>query len=225
MQRAKLYRFFIALMCLTFLAVFILPDQADARGGSFGGSRGGGSFGGGRSFGGSRSFGNSGSGSSFGGSRSGSSGLSGRSMGTVTRSTPSGLSSFGGRRLGSSGDYTARYGAPRATMPAQQLNSSMPANYMVHDYGGFGSGMMMGYMMGQSSWMWSMPFSRQFYYSKPYYVENADGSVDVYPPTFSFGKLIFTLLILGAIGYIIYVIIRNRRRGGYVQHTPHGSFG
>lgn len=194
------------------LALF-MPDIADARGG---GGRGGG---GGRSFGGSRSSGRSFSSpppsssaprSSFGGSRSQSvaprSSYSGGSLSSARAG-----SSFGGTRLNSSSDYTAKYGAPRKSTPGSQI-SGLPSNYVVHNYGGYGSGMMMGYLMGQSSWMWSMPFHPNFYYSRPYYVNNPDGTVGVYPPTFSWGRLFFTLIIFFAIVYIIYAIIRNRRR-------------
>ncbi|TAL69149.1 MAG: hypothetical protein EPN82_07540 [Bacteroidetes bacterium] len=193
-----------ALIILTTATLLLLsPDIAEARG-SFGGRGFGRSFG--RSFGG-RSFGRSAPRSSFGRTRS----MTSNPM----RMSPSqrAASSFGGRSLGSSRDYTAKYGIPRKAQPFTGTNASgMRQNYIINNYGGYGNGLMMGYMMGHTSWMWMMPFHPAFYYSRPYYVDNPDGTVSVYPPTFDFGRLFFTVLIVGAIVYIIYVIIRNKRR-------------
>ncbi|MBI5324862.1 MAG: hypothetical protein HZB41_06260 [Ignavibacteriae bacterium] len=193
-----------SLLLLTSVAILLLaPDIAEARG-SFGGRGFGRSFG--RSFGG-RSFRRSAPRSSFGRQRS---------MATnPARMTPSerAASSFGGRRLNTSGDYTAKYGVPRKTQPFTGTGGAgMRQNYVIHNYGGYGNGLMMGYMMGHTSWMWMMPFHPAFYYSRPYYVDNPNGTVSVYPPTFDWGKLFFTILIAGAIIYIIYSIIRNKRR-------------
>jgi len=71
---------------------------------------------------------------------------------------------------------------------------------------------MTGYAMGRMSWMWYTPFHPAFYYSPPPYVVRNDGVVEYYPPTFSFGKLFFTLFIVGIIVFVIYVIIKNRRK-------------
>ena len=184
--------------------LFIGPDILEARG-SFGGSRG---FGG-RSFG--RSY--SRPGSSFGGSRSSS------------RSYNRGSSSFGGKTLTTSQGYVSRYGTPRKTIQGGGT-SGIPSNYRVMDYGGYGSGLMMGYMMGHTSMMWMMPFHPAFYYSRPYYVNNPDGTVSVYPPTFSFGKLLFTLLIIGGIIFLIYRYIKNKKGGGsyYSRQESQSSF-
>ena len=195
----KIKNFFIAFLAVSLLWILIYPDILEARGGrGFGGSR---SFGRSRSFGGSRSYTRSRSYSS-----------------PATRQSVAPRTSFGGTRLSSSQQYTSRYGTPRKTIPAGTM-SGVPRNYVVNDYGGFGSGLMMGYMMGHTSWMWSMPFHPAFYYGRPHYVENPDGTMSVYPPTFSFTKLIFTILIIGAIIYIIYVIIRNRRRANYYSQS------
>jgi hypothetical protein len=136
-------------------------------------------------------------------------------MTSPVRNTPSqrAASSFGGKRLNTSRDYTAKYGTPRKSSAFAGTNTQgMRQNYVVHNYGGYGNGLMMGYMMGHTSWMWMMPFHPAFYYTRPYYADNPDGTVSVYPPTFDWGKLFFTLLIAGAIIYIIYSIIRNKRR-------------
>lgn len=206
-SKLNILRFTGAIAVIAMLFIFLAPDIADARG-----SRSGG----GRSFGGSRK--------SFSSPR--------KSFSTPSRpSTPQSMnrgtpskpkSSFGGTRLNSSRDYTAKYGTPRKSTPANQLGSEyagkVPNNYVIHSYGGYGSGLMTGYMMGSTSWMWMMPFHPAFYYSKPYYVNNPDGTVGVYPPTFSFEKLIFTLIIVGAIIYIVVRIIRRRRSSsGYVE--------
>lgn len=223
-------KFFITAILIALICFILQPEIANARGGSFGGRS---SFGGGRSSSSGRS--------SFGGSRSSSGGSN-----YSTRSGSSPSSSFGGarnsgtfgssakassmpssfhnaRQLSSAQEYTGRYGVPRKTFAAGST-PGIPSNYVVHDYGGYGNGLMMGYMLGHSSWMWYMPFHPAFYYSQPYYMENPDGTVEVYPPTFSMGKLIFTLLIFGAIVYIIYVIIRNRRQGGWTEYSsPHSQ--
>lgn len=228
----------MTLLCAVALLV-ILPSISDAQkrrgGGSFGGSRSSGSS---RSYSAPRSSG----GGSFGGYRNNSAprssggGFWGNSSsqnrnGTSSNSSPNG--SFGSPsysqrngnlQRGAQGgvmmnsmsnpqQYTSRYGTPRRTETRPYTgNDGVTRNYNYNNYGGYGDGLMMGYMMGQSSWMWAMPFHPAFYYSRPYTTNAPDGSVQVYPPTFSFGTLIFTLLIVGAIGYVIYVIIRSRRR-------------
>jgi hypothetical protein len=210
---------FWSLMALIVVSILlVMPDTADARGGSFGGSR---SFGG-RSFGG-RSFSKpapsspSTPRSSF--SKPGTGGMS-----SPMRMTPSqrAASSFGGKRLSSSSDYTGKYGVPRKTETFARTNAQgLSQNYVIHSYGGFGSGLMMGYMMGHTPWYWYTPFHPAFFYSRPYYADNPDGTVSVYPPTFDWGKLIFTIIIFAAIIYIIYAIIRSRRRRkqGYSQSS------
>jgi hypothetical protein len=89
-------------------------------------------------------------------------------------------------------------------------NSGSNQNYVVHNYGGRGDGFMMGYMMGSVPFMWRTPFHPAYYYSQPSYVTMPDGSVEVYPPTFSYSTLIFTLLIGGLIVYVIVRVIRRR---------------
>jgi hypothetical protein len=69
----------------------------------------------------------------------------------------------------------------------------------------------MGYLMGQTSWLWFTPFHPAFYYSQPYYVPRPDGTVEYYPPTFSPAKVIFMLIVVGTIAFIVWVIIRTRR--------------
>jgi hypothetical protein len=191
-----------ALFIIFALYLFISPEIAEARGG--------------RSFGGSRSFGRSGR--SFGGNRSYSTPKRQQPSTSQPRQSFGGtkqqrnITSFGGSRISKS-EATAKYGVPRKTETFAGKNSQgMPQNYMVHSYGGYGSGLMTGYMMGTTSWLWMMPFHPAFYYSRPNYVYNQDGSVEVYPPTFSWSRLFFTLIIFAAVVYIIYIIIRNLRR-------------
>ena len=110
--------------------------------------------------------------------------------------------SFGGKRMTPSA-AKKKYGTPRKTEKVTSKNAQgVNTNYTVNHYGGYGSGLMMGYMMGSSMWYWSMPFHPAFYYGRPAYVENADGTMGVYPPTFSFSKLLFTLLIIGVVVFI-----------------------
>lgn len=219
MKNFKFLKYFTIIALALFLFNEIIPEDLYARG-SFGGSRGGG----GRSFGGSKSFGSSRSSSkSFGGSRSSNSYNTSRpSSSTPSRSTssyeaPSKMprSSFGGgTRMSSNYEARAKYGTPRKVDNyAFRDNQGISRNYQINDYGGYSSALMRGYMMGQvSSWMFYAPWHGAFWYSRPVYVENPDGSVAVYPPTFSTGKLIFTIIIVGGIIFIVYVIIRARRR-------------
>jgi hypothetical protein len=200
-------KIFIFALILTLITMLVLPEIAEARG-SFGGSRG---FGGGRSFGGSRSA-----------SRSSSSRGSGLFGSSKSRS------SFGGTKsLSSRGAYTAKYGTPRKSMPANQFNGSyggrIPSNYMVHSYGGYSNGLMTGYLLGHTSWMWMTPFHPAFYYSRPYYVNNPDGTVGVYPPTFSFGNLLLGLIIIFGIIWILRKIFRRRKSAA--SYNTSSSFG
>lgn len=233
-------RIFAASALLIALSIFLLPDLVEARGfggrgGGFGGGRGFGGRSGGSIFGGSKSSGGLfGSKKSFGGSRSssskGSSGFGSRSGSSFGGTRSSNATSFGGSRLNGSRDYTAKYGVPRQTSTFTGRNAyGANQNYVVNNYGGYGSGLMTGYMMGHTSWMWSMPFHPAFYYSRPYYVTNPDGTVGVYPPTFSLSKLLFTLMIFALIVYIIMRIIKNRRLGNGSSYSSYNrsqsSFG
>jgi hypothetical protein len=124
-------------------------------------------------------------------------------------------------------DYTGRYGVPRAT---QRQSFRGPAgtttNYVVNRYGGMGDGFMMGYMLGSIPWYWSMPFHPAFYFSRPYTHANPDGSVAVYPPTFQWGTLLMTILVVGGVAFILYTWLRNRRRrmnGAFAGGATGGS--
>jgi hypothetical protein len=180
--------------------ILMIPEFADAR-------RGGGSFGG---FRGSRSFARPSSPT--------------RSM----PSSPSGVSrsrtSFGGTRT-TRADYSSKYGTPRRT---STYTGTSPTggrqNYIVNDYGGYSSGLMMGYMQGSiaSHMMW-LPWYGAFWYTRPYYSEpDINGNVEVYPPTFNYTKLIIVILIVGLIAYWIYSRIKRRR---YADETSQSSFG
>jgi len=204
----KIIGIFILVMTLM---IFLAPDVAEARrGGGFGG------FGRSRSFGGSRSR-------SYQTPRSTRPRSSFGNRGTTTpRATPSSraASSFGGRRLdGGAKQYTSKYGAPRKTSSQTITRNGVSQNYVMHSYGGYGSSLMTGYMMGTTSMMWMMPFHPAFYYSRPYYVDNPDGTVGVYPPTFNWSKLFFTIIILAVIIYIIRTVIRNRKNNNYSQSS------
>ncbi len=171
--------------------ILLVPDILEARGGR--------SFGGRRSFGSSRrSYSNR--------QPSRTSPTQSNRIGTSQRKT-----SFGGTRLSSSQTYTKKYGTPRRTAPAG-TTPGVPKNYVVHQYGGYGNSLMMGYLMGQSSFLWMMPFHPAFYYSRPYYVENSDGTMEVYPPTFSIEKIFITIIILAGIVFLIRAIIKRKRQ-------------
>lgn len=189
-MKSRYFRYLCAFSLLFLLMLALMPEDAFAR-------RGGGSFGGARS---SRSFNSSSRGSSFGGSRS---------SGAVSRSSNSSGSSFGGNRAT---QYSARqqYGIPRKveTHTTRDANG-ISRNYQVNDYGGYSSGLMRGYVAGSvSSYMNWLPWYGAFWYSRPTYVTNPDGTVGVYPPTFSYTKLIFFLLVI----YFMYKIFFKRRR-------------
>jgi hypothetical protein len=179
--------------------------------------------GGGRSFGGSRRS------SGYAPNRSPSSSSYRSSPSTRSRSTPSSTprTSFGGRRLSSSQDYTRSYGVPRRTerLSVPSTGSGLAQNYTVHRYGGMGDGFMMGYLTGASSWLWSMPFHPAFYYSRPYYVPGANGQMEVYPPTFSWTKLIVVLLIIGGVTYVVVAMVRRRRAAAESYSESRSSFG
>lgn len=134
--------------------------------------------------------------------------------------TPSKTPSFGGKRL-TQQQATAKYGTPRKQQTVQAKNQlGESVNYRMNSYGGFSSGLMAGYMMGNMSWwMWAPAMM----YSKPYYVNNSDGSVDVYPPTFSFSRLLFWLIVIGLIVFIIRQIMKARKQGQVSQN--YSSFG
>lgn len=211
MNKINLRSFFFIVTAIT---IMLLPDILEARrgGGSFGGSRGGGS-----SFRSSRPSG----GSSFGGSRS----SGNRSIGSAPRSTPSTpRSSFGGNRISSANNYRSKYGVPRQSTPMSVPNGRGGTNnYIVHNYGGYSSGLMTGYMMGSIPWMWHTPFHPAYYYSRPVEVVGANGVVEVYPPEFSFAKLFFTLVIVALVVWLIVAYFR-RRRGDYDSIGSQSSF-
>lgn len=225
-------RFFVALfVCASFVSI-----AEDALAGSFGGSRGsrGGSFGGSR-----RSGGYSSGSRSNGGSRSSGGGFFSRRPSTSpsTGMQRNGNGSFGGSRpnsglrgttLNNSQQYTARYGTPRKQWTQTYTgNDGMSRPYVVNSYGGYGDGLMMGYLMGRTSWMWYTPFHPAFYYSQPSYVPMPNGGYQAYPPTFSFGSLFLALLIFGALAFIVWVVFKSflRKRGSSGGNYSQSSFG
>lgn len=191
----------IKLLLVIALAILLtIPEFADARrgGGSFGGSRGG-----------SRSF-----------SRPSSSSRSVTSSPSSSRK----VTSFGGSRT-TRADYSRKYGTPRRTSSYTGTSASGGRqNYIVNDYGGYSSGLMMGYMQGSiaSHMMW-MPWYGAFWYTRPYYSDpDANGNVEVYPPTFDYTKLFIVVIIVGLIIYFVYRWFRKRR---YTGETSQSSFG
>jgi hypothetical protein len=107
-----------------------------------------------------------------------------------------------------------RYGTP-LRQEARTLSNGAggQTNYVFNTYGGFGDRFMMGYMLGSMPWYYHTPFFPAFYYARPYQVTNPDGTVSVYPGEFQWGTLFFMLLLIGGIIFILYVVIRSRRRG------------
>lgn len=223
----------VAMVAATLAALVPADAFAQRRGGSFGGSRSSG-----RSYSTPRS-----GGGSFGGRRSAPSTAPTRRAPSGSRppssfgsrpttrpsSTPSSIGSnrYGGSRLSSSQAYTSRYGVPRqAERRAIPNGSGGYQNVTVNRYGGMGDGFMMGYLMGSIPWYYSMPFHPAFYYSRPYTVANPDGSTAVYPGTFQFGSLIMTLIVLGVVVFILWVMFKRRRQrhGGGTDDGSRSSF-
>jgi hypothetical protein len=203
----------LALLSVLVLLVVDVHDAEARRGGSFGGRRsGGGGF-----------FGSRRSSPSYSTSPRTSSSSSSSSRLGGTRSTTQRRSSFGGTRLSSPTEYTRSYGIPRRTesVRAPSMAGSGYANYSVHRYGGMSDGFMMGYISGHTPWMWSTPFHPAFYYSRPAYFTNPDGTVEVFPPTFQLGRLILTLVVIGGIAYVIYRVVRRRSAS---PDAPQSSF-
>ena len=209
-------RSFSLLAMLVAIMMMVLPDDLDAQ-------RRGGSFGGRRSYSAPRSAPRSNGRNSFGGTRRTQRREAQRPMQRrydsrpTTRSnrTPVGTrqqNAFGGTRLNSAKEYTSRYGTPRRTETRTLSGAAGGKNYTIHRYGGMGDGFMMGYMMGAIPWYYHMPFHPAFYYSRPYTVPQADGTVAVYPGTFQWGTVFFMALLVIGGGYILYVYLRQRRR-------------
>lgn len=218
----------VAATCVGILLVSIGDAYAQRRSGSFGGSRGSS-----RSYSVPRSI----PPSSFGGTRSYGTPRAAppRSFGQMRTNQPtmplSGIRSSVPRAVGtplaSPENYVRSYGIPRRQEVRTLATPEGQRNVIVHSYGGYGDGLLMGYLLGQTSWLWFTPFHPAFYYTQPYYVPRPDGTVEYYPPTFSLAKVIFILIVVGAIGFIVWVIIRNRRvqRGLMVGELSRSSFG
>lgn len=198
-QYSLLKRWSFATLCVVLGLMFFMTEaDAQRRGGSFGGFR--------RS---SPSYAPSRPAApspSFGGSRS------------MTSPSPSSMQrsggSFGGSRAmaPASANYQRSYGIPRQSTPMSVPGATSP--YMVHSYGGYTDGLMMGYLMGRTSAMWYTPFHPAFYYSRPTYVTAPDGSMEVYPPTFSFFRLFMGLAIFGLVIWLVMRFLRRRSGGG-----------
>lgn len=123
-------------------------------------------------------------------------------------------SSFGGKASSgilSQSNIMRKYGVPRKVITSREI-PNLPSNVVVNHYGNFASGLMMGYLMGHTSWLWYLPFHPAFYYGPPQRVVNPDGTISYYPPTFDFGKLFMTLIFFGSIGFIAYQFFKSRRK-------------
>lgn len=122
-------------------------------------------------------------------------------------------SSFGNRtssNIISKSNIIRKYGVPRRVITSNELRN-LPKNVVVNHYGDFASGLMMGYLMGHTSWLWYLPFHPAFYYSQPQKVVKPDGTISYYPPTFDWSKFFMTWIIIGSIGFIFYQYFKNRR--------------
>ncbi|MCX7929363.1 MAG: hypothetical protein N2663_01380 [Chlorobi bacterium] len=211
-QSSFLLRIWQALLLIVMLILAVEDGWAQRRGSSFGGSRGT-----------SRSYSMPRSApptSSFGRQRSlrsepvsppSSFGQSRMQPAQLQSSRASVPRSIAGTPLSTPENYRRSYGIPRRQEVRTLQTPEGQRNAIVHSYGGYGDGLLMGYLMGQTSWLWFTPFHPAFYYSQPYYVPRPDGTVEYYPPTFSLAKLFFVLIVIGALAFIVWVIVRNRR--------------
>lgn len=133
-----------------------------------------------------------------------------------------------GTPLATSESYRRSYGIPRRQEVRTLATPDGQRNAIIHSYGGYGDGLLMGYLLGQTSWLWFTPFHPAFYYTQPYYVPRPDGTVEYYPPTFSMAKLLFVLIVIGVIVFIGWVMVRNyRMRRGMMgaRDLSRSSFG
>lgn len=204
---------FLVLLLTSFVATPLL--EAQRRGGSFGGSRGGG-FRSSPSYAPNRpSYSNPSysspsrpystpapsaaprAGGSFGGSRS------------AFGAPGSALSGSAGASAAQS--YRKSYGIPRQSTP--YTPSVGGPTYTVHNYGnGFTTGLMMGYLAGsRPPFYYYTPFHPAFYYGSPTIIRNPDGTVEAYPPTFSFFKLFIGLLLVGGLAWLVWRIFRRKK--------------
>ncbi|MGQ9819730.1 MAG: hypothetical protein ACUVQ1_07395 [Candidatus Kapaibacteriales bacterium] len=141
-------------------------------------------------------------------------------------------SSFGGKvssNIFLQSHILKKYGVPRRVITSREL-PNLPSNVSVNHYGDFASGLMMGYLMGHTSWLWFMPFHPAFYFGPPQKVVNPDGTIAYYPPTFDWGKFFMTLIIIGSISFIIFQYFKNRRKSfsygrGSSRELSKSSFG
>ncbi len=218
-MKNKIKIFLIVVLGLLIVAVLFPFEELFSQKGrsSFGGSRSSTyrSFGGSRTYQVPRSFGGSRSNQPFGIQRNVP--RKDLSVPTTPRSnfgTP--RSSFGGNRVGTQNystnfpSFQKRYGVPRKVITPSQL-PTLPKNAVVNHYGDFASGLMMGYLMGHTSWLWYLPFHPAFYYSKPVQVVTPDGKIEYYPPTFDWGKFFMTWIIIGSIAFIVITYLKNRK--------------
>jgi hypothetical protein len=147
---------------------------------------------------------------------------SARSQTRTQTANPQKQPSFGGQRLDRQ-QATARYGAPRRTETVQSSNAAGGTmDYRMNHYGGFSSSLMTGYMLGNMAWWMTAP---ALLYSRPYYVENEDGTVDVYPPTFNWGRLFFILLVVFGVIYFIRFMRAVSRAQAVNEKRTYSSFG
>ncbi len=200
-------------LVLSLVLLLIIPDTADARKGSFGGRRSVG-----------RTFSRSTRTRTMRSPRSTSFG-SRRTRSSMSRNR----TSFGGNRLNSSRAYTSRYGIPRKVVSGKRVKG-VPKNYKIMNYRGYGNGLTMNYLLHRTPLLWHTPFHSAFYYTQPYYVKNSDGTVSVYPPTFSISKVIFTIFLFAAILFVLKRVLSamrggaGRRRYSQTQYSSKSSF-
>ncbi len=197
-NKNNINRLAFASFILLIITMLIMPEIAEARRGGFGGFRG------------SRGF-----------SRSTQSMKSTKP--STFKAAPRSRTSFGGTRM-SSTQAKAKYGTPRRVQQTVGKNGQgAQQRYNINHYGGYSSGLMTGYMVGHTSLLWLTPFHPAFYYTRPQYVENPDGSIDVYPPTISAIKIIMGIILLMMLIWFIRTLFQKRKSISE-EEPPKSSF-
>ncbi len=207
MKNKTIYNIAAAAFLMLILSLFIAPDIAEARRGrSFGGSRRSRSYSRPRN----RSF-----------SRQS---PAARSRANIQRqkTTPS----FGGKRI-TRAEAQKKYGVPRRTSSYTGKNEyGQSQKYILNHYsGGYTGTLMQNYMAHRIPYymMW-MPWTGAFWYTRPQYVPMPDGTIQVYPPTFNYSKVLFAVVLTFVLIFYLYRKIKGPRRMAS-NDTSTSSFG
>jgi len=135
--------------------------------------------------------------------------------------------SFSGRAMSSPTEYTRNYGVPRKVERYNNTSTTGGGNYVVNHYGGYGDNFLTGYLAGRTSFWWSTPFHPAYYYSRPHYYPNPDGTIAVYPPTFSIFSVFSAIIWFGIICLGIFIVYKLffKKNNSSNSNSSFSSFG